>query len=87
MYDENNYGGFGALEMKTIETGREAINSFNKTLYRWFEIGEAIEVIRQKAARMNDRFAFKHIMQRQGFSMERDDKVIDRGMVSKLTGC
>jgi len=83
LYDES-YGSFGSAELATLETGREAVAALNKTIYRWFEIGEAIEVIRQKAARMNDRFAFKRIMRQQGFSMEQDDKVIDKAIVSKL---
>lgn|SRR5262249_32360363 len=83
LYDES-YGSFGSAEIATLETGREAVAALNKTIYRWFEIGEAIEVIRRKAERMNDRFAFKRIMRQQGFSMEHDDKVIDPSMVSKL---
>jgi hypothetical protein len=85
LYDEKSYGSFGSVEIATLETGREAVAALNKTIYRWFEIGEAIEIIRQKAERMNDRFAFKRIMSQQGFSMEPgENKVIDKAMVSKL---
>src|SRR5262249_4369878 len=82
--DDLHYGSWGSAELATLETGRKAVSDFNKTIYRWFEIGEAIEIIRQKAERMNDRFAFKRIMRQQGFSMEKEDKVIDKSMVTKL---
>jgi hypothetical protein len=83
-YDQHNYGSFGSAEIATLETGRKAVAELNKNINRWFEIGEAIEVIRQKAERMNERKAFKRIMRMQGFSMDPDSKVIDKSMVSKL---
>jgi hypothetical protein len=79
-----HYGTWDSAELATLETGRQARDAFNKTIYRWFEIGEAIEIVRQKAERLNDRFAFKRIMRKEGFSMEKEDKVIDKAMVTKL---
>ncbi len=77
-------GALGMDEIQTIEAGRLAMTSLQKTLDLWLTVGEAIKVLRHKADLDGRKPVFKRLMRQNGFAMDEPDKVIDPGLVTHL---
>ncbi len=83
-HDAAETGALGMDEIQTIEAGRLAMTSLQKTLDLWLTVGEAIKVLRHKADLDGRKPVFKRLMRQNGFAMDEPNKVIDPGLVTHL---
>ena len=79
-------GSLSLAEHATVEAGRLAMSSLNKTLDLWIAIARAIKTLRDKADRLGGRWDFQRLMAQNGFRMDGTphEKVLDKAIVSKL---
>jgi hypothetical protein len=86
FHNQPETGSLSLAEHATVEAGRLAMSSLNKTLDLWIAIARAIKTLRDKANRLGGRWDFQRLMAQNGFRMDGTphEKILDKAIVSKL---
>jgi hypothetical protein len=83
-HNQPESGALSSYELATIEAGRTAMQSLQKTFDLWITVGRAVKTLREKADRMGGRLTFQRLMRQQELPMDGTDRVLDPGTVTRL---